>query len=311
MSIIYTTLLSSVLLPDMRHSTTSKRMPLLPLTRRVVPILLVLGAWTPWFMTDCAVAQSTGQTDAPPVEVREIHVKKDRPDESFPKAGTSLTLWVRDTLGTFSSVVADETTISAFRDDAGTDLIAAHEDAIVAWKEKKKRLKNEGRFVSTSRARELYETEGFGGSFSEGVSGFYLTIESWGLPSSDATALHVEGTVTYVLGLDEMPTKRFSDLVLGETSTLEAEDQTIEVTNSSARNDRQRFRLESPLSIEKFQIRDEQDEEIGSIQMTVNDQPVVDMPKEAYNTPVTVVMTYKKPKIRTVTVDETVSVGLP
>ncbi len=255
-----------------------------------------------------AIAQSGA---SPPVELREMQVKKDKPTETFHKAGTAVTFWVKDTLGTFASVVDAETEVTTFRDDAGTDLVAAHQTAVRDWREKKDSLAQEGRMVSSGRSQSLVEAEAFEDDpFSEGAPGFYLTLESWGLPASGATQLRVTGTVTYLVSRDETATKRLPETVLAKTDSLTVNGHPIRIDNTGTQDGEQQFRVITSLPLTSFEVKNQKGESFGGLGMILNGHPVVTVPGTVFNQPATVVVTYNPTMERTVEIDRRVQVGL-
>ncbi len=89
------------------------------------------------------------------VDLREISVKKNRPDEIFHKAATVISFWITDEVGSFETIIKQDSHITVFEDDRGLNLIAAHYKEITAWEEQAKMLAGNGRYVSMGRSQEL------------------------------------------------------------------------------------------------------------------------------------------------------------
>ena len=271
----------------------------------VLAVALVLA------VTPAAAAQERDDESAwpePIVDVREVSVRKNRPDEVFHEAGVAVTFWVHDEAGTFANLVPGETELRAFADSTGKDLIAGHHAQRRAWNEKVERLRNEGRFVSMGRSTRLLEADELDDD--EGAAGFYLTVDSWDLPAPGAETISVTAEVTYVLGGEEEVRDQREDLVLGDTKIISAGEWGVRPTDFNRDDGMIRFTLSSALPLTRFNVYNEAGEQVGSIVYIMNGRPVVEMPESLFDAPIDLLMTYREPIKRSVTIDEQVDVGL-
>jgi hypothetical protein len=227
------------------------------------------------------------------VEVREVSVKKDRPDEIFYRAATRVVLWIRDDVGQFESLVGGRAELRRFEDDRGTDLIAAHREQTRSWKEKVDRLREEGRFVSFGRSRELLSAEEMD---DEGAGGFYLTVESWGLPAEEARSLRLSASVPYITALEERRTKSFEDFVFANTKIIEVEGYGLRPTDFSTSEGTRQFKLYTNLPVRELRIHSPEGTRVGGIAYTFNGRPVVEMDAAYFDKAVKLVVTYQVPQ---------------
>ena len=274
----------------------------------IAVLLAAIAAGTPAQEGEREEGKADERTQGPNVSVQEVRVRKNRPDEVFHNAGTSVTFWVQDEAGVFESILTNESGVTQLADDTGTDLIARHEDELVAWREKVARLREEGRFVHMGRSRALYEAEGL--DQDEGVVGFYLTVESWALPSEEATSLHVEGEFSYVVATETPARHVFDAINLQETKIVMVDDYGIRPTDFDHEDEMLRFTVWTNLPLTRFEVRDTEGETVGTIIYTMNGRPVVEMPERLFEETVELIVEYREPLERKVRIDEVVDVGL-
>ena len=227
------------------------------------------------------------------VEVREVTVKKDRPDEVFYRAATRVVLWVQDEVGEFESLIGGRAELHRFEDDQGTDLIAAHREQTRRWKEKVDQLRKEGCFVSFGRSRDVLSAEEMD---DEGARGFYLTIESWGIPAKGARSLRLSASIPYIATLEEVRTKTYDDFVFDNTKIIEVEGFGIRPTDFSTSEGIRQFKLYTVLPVRELRIHSKEGSRVGGIVYTLNGRPVVEMDAAYFDKPVKLVITYRVPQ---------------
>lgn len=253
-------------------------------------------------------ASAEPAVDASEIEVREVLVRMNRPDEVFHKAATSVTLWVRDGAGEFETLLRHESDITAFQDSSGTDLIAGHSRQIEAWDERVETLRKEGRFVHMGRSRELLSADAL--ESDEGAEGFYLTVESWAIPATDAETLRLAGNLSYVVATDEQRQRVFEEINLADRKIVRIGEWGIRPTDFNTQDGTRRFALSTTLPIEQFEIRSTDGEELGGIVFRLNGRPMVEIPTGVFEQTVHLTVTYRAPLRRTVSFDRQVDVGL-
>ena len=139
--------------------------------------------------------------------------------------GTAVTFWVRDEIGEFTRILANGTGIGELADSSGEDLIAGHREQARAWEEKVDRLREEGRWVSMGRTRELYRADRL--DWDEGVAGFYLVVESWDVPAPEADSLTVAGQISYIVSTGERFREVFDEIDMHETKIIPVGDYAV------------------------------------------------------------------------------------
>jgi hypothetical protein len=244
----------------------------------------------------------------PTVEVREVRVRRNRPDEVFHEAGTTVVFWVKDEAGVYESILDNESGIDVFEDSTGRDLITAHWDAVDAWGEKVDRLREQGRFVSMGRSRDLYTTDGL--DVDDGGSGFYLTVDSWALPAAETRSFRIEGAFTYVLASETVTRTAFDEINLRDTKIVRVAGYGIRPEDFSRSDDMLSFTLYTNLPLTRFEVRDQEGERAGGIIYTMNGRPVVEMPEALFDRQVELVVEYREPIVRRVEISEEVELGL-
>jgi hypothetical protein len=251
------------------------------------------------------------ESEQPPLELQRLEVKKDKPTEEHPTRATIVTLWVKDTAGTFSSILEEETQLESFRDDQGTNLMAAHRQRIRAWKEKKDSLADEGQFISIGREKNLYRAKALeSGPFSEGGPGFYITFESWATPAPAATELRLSGQLRYLLGRNQTQEIR-RELTLADKDSLSVAGYPIRIVNKrKSGSDKQQFMLETPLHLTTFELRNEEGESFGGLGMYMGGRPAITVPRKLFHRSETLVVEYQVPMERTLKFDQRVQLGL-
>lgn len=254
------------------------------------------------------VAPAQNEAAEPGIEVREIAVRKNRPDEVFHDAGTSVSFWVNDEAGEFTWILPGDTEVTRFADSEGIDLIAGHERRIRAWEEKVDRLRDEGRFVSMGRTRALYRAERLDAE--EGVSGFYLVIESWEVPSPQARSLRVTAEISYNVSTDKIVHEEFEEIDLHDTKIIRWDDYGVRPTDFNRSEGTLSFTLVSELELRRFDVRNADGEVVGGIAYRFNNRPVVEMPEDLFEEPVHLRIEYRVPVRRRVVIDEVIDVGL-
>jgi hypothetical protein len=242
------------------------------------------------------------------VTVQELRVERDRPDEVFYRAGTTVTFRIVDEAGPFETIVDSESDITVFRDDTGTDLLTAHRKAVVAWERRVEELRSEGRFVSMGRDRGIMRAESF--ESDADVTGFYLTVESWGLPGDSAARLHVEGELRYLVSTDERISKELEGVDLRSLKQAELEGYPIRLREKSRQDGQFRITVYTDLPMTGFVVENADGEEIGGIRMTMNGRPIVSLPAKAASAPVNVTLIAQKPLRRTLELSKSVAPGL-
>lgn len=241
------------------------------------------------------------------VEVREIIIKKNRPDEIYYKAAAAVTLWIQDDHGSFERIIMEHSRVDIFEDNLGLNLIKAHGEAIISWEHKVKELAKQNRYVSMSRSHYLLSAEGL--DEDEGVSGFYLTLESWALPSKGSSSLHLSGIITYVVALEEQSEETFSELFPVETKNIHIGDYEIEFSDISTNNGMVGFTLYSELPVTDVIFYNSEGEQVSDFLYSMNGNPVMEMPEEYYNSHVSLTIFYKKTMTQSVVFDENVGLG--
>lgn len=242
------------------------------------------------------------------VDIREITVRKNRPDEIFHKAATVVSLWISDEVGSFETIIMKDSEIEIFEDNKGFNLIAAHDQAIKAWDKRVKQLAKQNRYVSMGRSRELLSAEGL--DEDDGVSGFYLTIESWALPSAGSTTLHVAGTVNYIVALDEQAVEVFSDLIPKEMEIIYIDEYEIEFSDISTSDGIVSFTFYSELPVTDAAFYNSNGKQIADILYTMNGNLVMEMEEEYFNSAIRLVVSYRKTSKLSVRFDEIAGFGL-
>lgn len=245
------------------------------------------------FVSISAALLFSAAAAAQTVEVREVTVKKDRPDEVFYRAATRVVLWIQDEVGQFESLVGGRSELRRFEDGQGTDLIAAHRQQTRRWEEKVNQLREEGRFVSFGRSRELLSAEEMD---DEGASGFYLTVESWGLPAEGARSLRLSASVPYIAAHEQLRTKSFDDFVFDDTKIIEVGGYGIRPADFSTSESTRQFKLYTNLPVRELRIHSGEGTQIGGIAYTYNGRPVVEMDAAYFDKPVKLVITYQVPQ---------------
>jgi len=240
-------------------------------------------------------------------DVREISIKKNRPDEIYYKAATKVSIWVSDDIGSFESLLIDESHIDVFKDDKGFDLIDAHYKAIKAWDEKVANLAKNNTYVSMGRSRELLSAEGLDDN--EGATGFYLTVESWTLPAKDSRSLHLAGNVSYLVALHKKNSKIFSEMVFGDTESFQIDDYKVSLSDYSEDDDMCEFAFNSELPIDDAAIYNSDGEKIGGITWRMDGVPYLEIPKDYWNKPVKLEVIYRNLRKLSPSFDETVGLG--
>jgi len=226
------------------------------------------------------------------VEVREISIMKDRPDEIYYQAATKISLWISDNIGSFQFMDMDNSYLEIFEDDQGLDLITSHENAIDAWNKKVKNLAKNGRYVSMSRSHNLLSADGL--DEDEGISGFYLNIDSWALPSSATRTLHISGVVSYVVALEEQLEETFFDFIVADNDIIKIDGYRVEFTNISGKNEMVEFTMDSQLPVINVEFYNSNGVSISEILYTLNGNPVIEIPKANFDSKVTLIVTYNK-----------------
>jgi hypothetical protein len=242
------------------------------------------------------------------VTVQELRVQRDRPDEVFYRAGTTVTFRIVDEAGPFETILDGKSDITVFRDDAGTDLLTAHRKAVVAWERRVEELRSEGRFVSMGRDRDIVRAERFESDAE--LTGFYLTVESWGVPRASAESVHVKGELQYLVSTNERISKELEGVDLRSLQQTELGGYQIRLRDKSRQDGQYRMTLYTDLPLTGFVVRNEDGEEIGGIRMTMNGRPIVSLPAQAASGPVNVTLIAKKPLRRTLELSKSVTPGL-
>jgi len=241
------------------------------------------------------------------VEVREISVKKNRPDEIYHRAATKVTFWINDNEGDFNSIVLEDSYLEVFEDDKGTNLIAAHDEAISAWEDKVESLAKKGHYVGFDRTQEFFKPDKF--DWDDDVPGFYLDVESWAVPAKGAQTLHIAGKVCYMVALSEVNMEVFSEFILGETKSFRIGENEIRLSDYEDYGDFYNFTLYSDTPLTDIVISNGTEEWIGGVSYTMNGDPVMEIYKEYWNTPVKLEVSYRNLKKLSVSFDETVGLG--
>ena len=242
------------------------------------------------------------------VDLQEISVKKNRPDEIFYKASTELVFWICDNVGSFEFMNMEDSRLEIFEDDKGLDLLEAHNKTISSWEEKVSQLADTGRYVSMGRSRDFLSAEGL--DEDDGVTGFYLNVESWALPSNGATSLHVAGLINYVVSLEVQEEESFPDIIPVGTTNFYINEYKIEFSDISIDKDIVYFTLNSNLPITDVVFFNKNKDQVSELLYTMNGNPVMEMEEEYFNSALRLVVTYKKTKILFIEFDEIVGLGL-
>ena len=144
----------------------------------------------------------------------------------------------------------------------------------------------------------------------EGVSGFYLTVESWALPSSGANTLRIADTINYIVALEEQAEEVFSELIPVETESLHADGFEIKFSDIYTDNGIVNFTIDSDLPVIDAFFYNPNGRQIGEIIYTMNGNLVMELNEEYFNSAVKLELIYLKTKKVRVMFDEIVGLGL-